>query len=94
MFGGVKLAKNAEPNKYSYSGYGIGFDFRSFFHFQILTVVILGVDNSSSVHIDNKKKDILVSGKGPTQGLDDTTITVEAEYSINFSRSNRNSSFV
>ena len=39
---------------------------------------------SSSVHIDNKKKDILILGKGPTQGLDDTTITAEAQYSINF----------
>ena len=26
---------------------------------------------SSSVHIDNKKKDILILGKGPTQGFDD-----------------------
>ena len=25
---------------------------------------------SSSSHIDNKKKDILVLGKGPTQGLE------------------------
>ena len=45
-----------------------------------------GVDNSSSVHIDNKKKEILVLGKGPTQGLNDVKITGEAEYSINFSR--------
>ena len=44
---------------------------------------------SSSVHPDNKKKDILILGKGPTQGLDDTTLTAEAEYSINFPRSNR-----
>ena len=44
---------------------------------------------SSSVHIDNKKKDILIIGKGPTQGLDDTTLTAEAQYSINFPRSNR-----
>ena len=44
---------------------------------------------SSSVHIDNKKKDILIPGKGPTQGLDDTTLTAEVQYSINFSRSNR-----
>ena len=35
-----------------------------------------------------KIKDILVLGKGPTQGLDDTTMTVEAKYSISFSRSN------
>ena len=44
---------------------------------------------SSSVHIDNKKKDILILGKGPTQGLDDPTLTAEAQYSITFSRSNR-----
>ena len=27
---------------------------------------------SSSIHIDNKKKDILVLGRGPTQGLEST----------------------
>ena len=49
-------------------------------------VIIFGVDMSSSVHIDNKKKDILILGKGPTQGLDDATLTPEAQYLINFSR--------
>ena len=29
---------------------------------------------SSSVHVDNKKKNILVLGKGPTQGLEHTLI--------------------
>ena len=43
---------------------------------------------SSSVHIDNRKKDILVFGIGQTQGLDDSTLTVETHYSTNFSRSN------
>ena len=38
---------------------------------------------SSSIHIDNKKKDILVLGKGPTQGLE-STLTAERMYSINF----------
>ena len=38
---------------------------------------------SSSAHIDNKKKDILVLGKGPTQGLEHT-LTAEIMYSINF----------
>ena len=38
---------------------------------------------SSSPHIDNKKKDILVLGKGPTQGLE-STFTTEKMYSINF----------
>ena len=40
---------------------------------------IFELDNSSSVHIDKEKKDILVPGESPTQGLDDTTITAEAE---------------
>ena len=39
---------------------------------------------SSSVHVNNKKKDILILGEGPTQGLDDTTLTAEKKYSINF----------
>ena len=41
--------------------------------------IIFELDNSSSVHIDKEKKDILVPGESPTQGLDDTTITAEAE---------------
>ena len=44
---------------------------------------------SSLVYIDNKGKDILILGKSPTQGLDGTTFTVEAKYSINFTQSNR-----
>ena len=38
---------------------------------------------SSSDHIDNNKKDILVVGKGPTQGLEHT-LTAGKIYSINF----------
>ena len=47
-------------------------------------VIMFGVDISSSAHIDNKKKDILILGSGPIQGLDDTTLTTEAPYSIIF----------
>ena len=50
-------------------------------------IVIFGVDNSSSVHIDNTKKDILVLGEGPAQALDGITIMTEAKISTNFSRS-------
>ena len=39
---------------------------------------------SSSIHIDNKKKNILILGVGPTQGLEHT-LTPEKMYSINFS---------
>ena len=45
-------------------------------------------DMSLSVNTDNKTKDILILGIGPTQGLDDTTLTAEAKYSIHFSRWN------
>ena len=45
-------------------------------------------DMSSSAHIDNKKKDILVLGKGPTQGLEHT-LTAEKMYSINFTVTKR-----
>ena len=41
------------------------------------------------MHISSEKKDIPVIGEGPTQGLDDTTITEEAKYSIKFTRSRR-----
>ena len=44
---------------------------------------------SSYAHIDNKKKYILILGFDPTQRLDDITLTAEAQYSINFSRSNK-----
>ena len=37
---------------------------------------------SSSAHIDNKKKDILVLRKGPTQGIEHT-LTAEKMFSIN-----------
>ena len=35
-------------------------------------VLIFGADMSTSIHIDNKKKDILVLRRGPTQGLEFT----------------------
>ena len=38
---------------------------------------------SSSVHVNNKEKYILILGIGPTQGLEHT-LTAEKLYSINF----------
>ena len=49
--------------------------------------IILGVDNSSSKHTGNRKKDIQVLGEEPTDGLDDTTITEEAKYSVTITNS-------
>ena len=93
IFGGVKLAKYTDLDKYVYSGYGIEFNSRSEFSLPGgsvgKNVIMSGVDMSSSVHIDDKGKDILIIGKGTTQRLDDTMLTTEAQYTINFSRSNR-----
>ena len=62
MLGAVKLTRNADIDKYQYSGYWIGFDRKRNFSFSGngfgQNVIILGVDVSSSVHIDNKEKDI------------------------------------
>ena len=43
---------------------------------------------SSSTKIDNRKKDILILGKGPTQGLEHT-LSAEKMYSINFTEKNK-----
>ena len=52
LFGAVTLTKNADINKYEYSGYGIGFDRKSNFSFPGTgfgqNVIIYGVDMSSS----------------------------------------------
>ena len=84
LFESVKLTKNADPDKYKYSAYGKGFDSLSEFLFTYGSmgkgVNTFGVDMSSSVHIDNKNKDILILGEGPSQGLDDTTLTAEDLY--------------
>ena len=41
---------------------------------------------SSSVHFDNKGKDILMIGEGSTQKLYDTTLTAEDIYPTNFTQ--------
>ena len=76
LFGAVKLTKNADPDKYSYFRFDIGFILLHSLFDWGKKVVIFGVDNSSPMHADNKTKHIFVLGEGPTQGLDDTMITV------------------
>ena len=62
LFGAVTLTNNADIDKYEYSGYGNGFDRKTVFSFPSggfgQNVTIFGVDMSSSVHVDNRKKDI------------------------------------
>ena len=40
-------------------------------------LIIFSAETSSSVQVDNRKKDILILGKDLSQGLDDTTLTAE-----------------
>ena len=58
------------------------------FHLQKETweknIISFGGNMSSFVHIDNKNKNILILGGRPTQVLDDTTLTAECKYCINF----------
>ena len=42
---------------------------------------------SLSVHTDNKNKNILIVGRVSTQASNDTTLTAEAKYPINFMQS-------
>ena len=90
LFGSVKLTKNADPDKYKYNGYDIGLDSRSEFLFTDWSigrnVLFFGADMSSFVHVDNKGKDILILGKGPTQILN-RTFSAEGKYTINFTQS-------
>ena len=61
LFGAVKLTKNTAPNKYGSSGYSVGFDAHSQFSWsdgESGKNVIFGVDNSSPVHVHNRKKNL------------------------------------
>ena len=94
LFGAVKLTKNADPDKYNYSGYGIGFDLRLEFSLSdgsngVKVSLFLELILAHLCILIIKKKGIFIPGEGPTQGLHDTTLTAEIQYSINFSRPNR-----
>ena len=91
------MTKNADIDKYKYCEYGIGFDRRgSFSHPSggtgrnvILEIFgdIFGVGTSSSTKIDKRRKDVLILGKGPTQGLKHA-LFAEKMYSVLQSRIN------
>ena len=92
LFRFVKLTKNAGLDKYKYSGYGTRFDPCSEFSLPDgsmgKNIILFGADMSSSVHIYNKGKDVLILGEAPTQELDHTTLTAEAIYPIDFTQPN------
>ena len=76
------MTKSADIDEYKYSGYGIGFARKWNFSFGNgfgRNCAIFCVDMSFSVHVDNKKKKLIL-GEVPTQGLDGTTL-IEKKYS-------------
>ena len=85
--------KNADIDKYKYSGCGIGFDSRGSFTHPSggygKNVIIFGVDMSNYTHHKNKTRSILVLGKPFIQGIDGITIYAEKIYSTNFTVDNK-----
>ena len=93
LFGAVSLTKHSDIDQYKYPDYGIGFDRKGEFSFGSRgsgrNVIMFGTDMSSSVHANNKTRNILVLGKYFIQGIDGTTIYAEKMYSINFTENNK-----
>ena len=79
LFGAVSVTKNADIGKYKYFGYGIGFDRRGAYLLPSSrfgrNLMIFGVDMRSSVHVDDKGKDVLILGRCPTQRLGEHSLT-------------------
>ena len=92
MFSAISLTKNADIDKYKHFGCRIGFNRNGFFSHPGdgtgRNIIIFGVDMSSSTKIDNRKKDILILDKSPTQTLEHT-LSAEKVYSINFTENNK-----
>ena len=93
LFGAVSLTKNADIDKYKYSGYSIGFDRKGEFSFGSggfgKNYIIFGADLSSSSSYANNKNNILVLGKDFVKGINGTTICAEKLYKTNFTEKNK-----
>ena len=92
LFSSVTMAKNADIDKYKYYGYWIGVDRHGSFSFSNglgRNVIILGVDISSSIHVDNKGKDILILLIDPRHGIGEHSLTEETIYLVSFTERNR-----
>ena len=83
-----KLTRNADKSKFTYDGRVITFDGESFWSFEndaARNIIIFGGAKSSSSHIDNQKKKILLLGEGPREG---GVSAAEKKISTNFSKAN------
>ena len=93
LFGAMAITKNADTSKYKYKEYGICFDKGGSFSEGSINngrnVLIFDVHEFSLLHSNNKANNIYVMGKGPIQGIDDTTLYAEKVYSQNFTQPNK-----
>ena len=89
----TKPGDTTDPDKYIYSGYGLGFDSTGqFTHSQgrmAKNIIISGVDSSNSARATKKTQNILILGHGLTQKINNTTIYAEKMYSPKFSAENK-----
>ena len=96
LFGATKVTKpddTTDPDKYIYSGYGLGFDSRGQFTHPLggmaRNIIIFGADSSNSAHATNKTQNILILCHGLTQEVNNTTVYAEKMHSPNFSAENK-----
>ena len=91
LFGATSIAKNSDKSVYivatelhlmEQSSWGFGIDFTR-------NAIVHGVDNSSSYHADNRKKNVLLFGQAPTDDINDSVGTAEKKFSINFSEAKK-----
>ena len=79
MFGAVSLIEHIGIDEYKYSEYGIGFDKKGTISIGNgfgRNFITSEVDISSSAHVDNKKKDVLILVEVSDEGLGGTTLKV------------------
>ena len=72
-----------------YSGYVIAFDCAGSWGFGdgfAGNVIIFGVHNSLSSRTDNRKNNFLLSGKGPTYGINKALVHQRKTFIINLSK--------
>ena len=91
LFGAMQITKNTDTSKYDYKGYGICFDERSEFGHTITesgfahttearNVLTFGADMSFSIHKTNRANHKYIMGTGLTQGIYDTTLYAEKNF--------------
>ena len=94
MVGATNIAKSIDKEEWVFSGFGIVLDGTGSWNFgndYARNVLIVGVDNSFSFHTENLKHYFLVSGKGPSCGINENFVSPDKKFSHTFS--NKNSKF-